>query len=467
VASPRDQLHAHQFLVQRTVSALAARETDPERPRFRRPATAAFAGIGLSLVLLAGFGVFGLLVPGGNTSWQAGDAVIVEKETGTRFVYVAGRLHPAANYTSAVLAAGSAKTVQVSRNSLDGVPRGPLIGIVGAPDALPAADHLLGPEWSLCSRPETGADGSAVSRSVLLAGAAPSGGTPLGDRALLAESSDTGERFLVAGGFRHRIAAADAVTVGLALRSASPVRLSPAAGDLLPAGGAIAPIAVPDAGKPSTAVPRRPELRAGQLLAVRTSGATEYYLAETGQLRPITPLQYDIQRAYPPTAAAYANAQPDAVPLSPLDLAEAHQAPPPARQPGDVPARLPEFAAGAAVCLGFTPDAEAPSVRIDPALAPPDPMTATPGRTAAGAALADSVVVPPGTAALVEAMPSRTAPAGTLALVTDAGRAYPLASRRTMEVLGYGAVTPVRIPAELLARVPVGPGLVEQAALGR
>ncbi|WP_328452927.1 type VII secretion protein EccB [Amycolatopsis sp. NBC_00438] len=467
MASPRDQLHAHQFLVQRTVSALAARETDPERPRFRRPATAAFAGIGLSLLLLAGFGVFGLLVPGGNTSWQAGDAVIVEKETGTRFVYVAGRLHPAANYTSAVLAAGSAKTVQVSRNSLDGVPRGPLIGIAGAPDALPASDHLLGPEWSLCSRPETGADGSVVSRSVLLAGGSPAGGTPLGDRALLAESADTGERYLVAGGFRHRIAAADAVTVGLALRSASPVRLSPAAGDLLPAGGAIAPIPLPDAGRPSTAVARRPELRAGQLLAVRTSGTTGYYLAETGRLRPITPLQYDIQRAYPPTAAAYANAQPDAVPLSPLDLAEAHRSPSPARQPGDVPAQLPEFATGAAVCLGFTPGAEAPSVVLDPALAPPDPMTVTAGRTAAGAALADSVVVPPGMAALVEAMPSRTAPAGTLALVTDAGRAYPLASRRTMEVLGYGAVTPVRIPAELLARVPVGPGLVEQAALSR
>jgi hypothetical protein len=32
MASKRDQLHAYQFLVQRVISALVTRETDPEQP---------------------------------------------------------------------------------------------------------------------------------------------------------------------------------------------------------------------------------------------------------------------------------------------------------------------------------------------------------------------------------------------------------------------------------------------------
>jgi drug/metabolite transporter (DMT)-like permease len=108
MASKRDQLHAYQFLVQRTVSALVTRETDPEQPPFRRPGTAAFAGIGIALVALAAVGVYGLINPGGNDSWRDGRSVIVEKETGTRYVYLNQRLHPVENYTSALLAIGTA-----------------------------------------------------------------------------------------------------------------------------------------------------------------------------------------------------------------------------------------------------------------------------------------------------------------------------------------------------------------------
>jgi hypothetical protein len=83
VASKRDQLQAHQFLVQRVTSALVRRETDPEQPPFRRPSGAAVGSLALAVVALAVVGVYGLIVPGGSKAWRDDDAVIVEKETGT------------------------------------------------------------------------------------------------------------------------------------------------------------------------------------------------------------------------------------------------------------------------------------------------------------------------------------------------------------------------------------------------
>ena len=74
-----------------------------------------------------------LIRPGGATSWKDGNAVIVEKETGTRYIFRDGQLHPVINYASALLALGtSARTLQVSRNSLTGTPRGTQIGIASA-----------------------------------------------------------------------------------------------------------------------------------------------------------------------------------------------------------------------------------------------------------------------------------------------------------------------------------------------
>jgi hypothetical protein len=86
MATKREQLQSHQFLVQRVVSALILRESDPEQPPFRKPLGAAFAGIALALLILAGFTVYGLIVPGGKNAWRSGQTIIVERETGTRFV---------------------------------------------------------------------------------------------------------------------------------------------------------------------------------------------------------------------------------------------------------------------------------------------------------------------------------------------------------------------------------------------
>jgi type VII secretion protein EccB len=463
MASKRDQLHAYQFLAQRVVSALVTRESDPEQPPFRRPSNSAFASIALAVIALAAVGVYGFIVPGGNKSWRSGESVIVEKETGTRHIYLDGRLHPVANYTSALLLLGQhASTVSVSRKSLVDVPRGPRIGIPDAPDALPGRDRVLAGSWSLCSQPVKDLSGAVVTESVLLAGLSPRGGAAVGDAALLVEVPATRDWHLIWHGYRHRISQADTTVVGLALRTVPRISVGMALVDNLPAGPSIGPIPLPDMGQPSAALPGRPDLRVGQLLVVQTSGV-QYYLADAELLRPISPLQYDIQRAYRPTSDAYAGGDPVAIPLSPLGLSSARVAPVAPASADQAPATRTAFAGGGdtnvPVCATFDSGATVPRLTVAPDLPPSDPISATPRRTETGLPLADRVVVPPGSAIVVEAMPSPQAQAGTVVVVTDLGRSHPIASRDILGVLGFDGVQPVRMPAGLVARIPLGSGL--------
>lgn len=470
MSSRRDQLQAYQFQVQRAVSALVTRETDPEQPPFRRSTSALVAGIVLAVVALVGVGVYGVIVPGGNNTWRTQSSVIVEKETGTRYVYLDGRLHPVTNYVSALLVLGQhSPTLSVSHNSLVGVPRGPLIGIPDAPDALPGPDRLLAGSWSLCSAPATDVSGSPIEQSVLLAGATPSGGSGLGDRALLVRLASTGDRYLIWHGFRHHIDDYGSVGTGLALTNQPWATVGQAWLDVLPDGAPLSPIAVGQTGTLSTAVPGRSDIRVGMLLVVRTQdGGQQYYLAGPDSLAPITEAQYDIQRAYPSTMAAYPSGTPTAVALDPSLAAAARRIDAPATAADSAPNARPAIAGvsdtATTVCATVAPGGSVPQLIVGPTLPPTDPLAVTGGRSAAGTPLADRVYVPAGWAALVDAMPSPQAPSGTLAVVTDEGRCYPLASPDVLKILGYDAAQPVRMPAGMVARLPQGPSLDPTAA---
>ncbi|GHH44107.1 type VII secretion protein EccB [Lentzea cavernae] len=467
MASKHDQLHAHQFSAQRVTSALVTRETDPEQPPFRRPGNAVFGGIAIAVIALAGAGVYGIINPGGNLAWQDGRSVIVEKETGTRYVYVDQRLHPVMNYASALLAMDQhAPTLSVSRDSLSGVPRGPRIGIPDAPDSLPGPDSLLTDGWTLCSQPEADQAGTVTPRSALLVGRQSQGGVPLGEEAVLADVQETGARYLVHKGYRHLIDKADVPAVGIALGATPPVRVAPAVIEAIPQGASLGPIPVADMGKPAGFG----SYLAGQLLAVTTSSGVRHHLAETGRLRPITELQFDIQRAHQMTAAAYPGAEPKALPMGLSEAGTTPQMPLAAPKAGDPPSVRPEFARGgdtSTLCLTFGAGASVPSVTLDPPMPRIDPLTSTPRQTDRGAVLADRVLVPAGHAALVEAVATPDAPRGTFLVVTDQGLAFPLAEPKVVEVLGFAGAKPVRMPAGLVSRIPSGSGLGHDAALRR
>ncbi|ONI67121.1 type VII secretion protein EccB [Kribbella sp. ALI-6-A] len=465
MASKRDQLQSYQFLVQRVVSALVVRETDPEQPPFRKPAAAALGSVALAILVLAGFGIFGLISPGGKNGWRDGESIIVEKETGTRFVYAEGRLHPVTNYVSALLALNrNAALTTVSRKSLADVPRGPRIGIGDAPDSLPGPSGVLTGSWSICSVPDTDETGAPVAESVLMVGTAPGGGRQLGGQkvgdALLVAVRGSGDQYLLWNGYRHRIAAADAVTLGPVLRSEPWATIGSELVDALPLGEPLRPIRVAEVGQPSRAVPSK-AVRAGQVLVMTAAGGSaQYFLAERDALRPISELQYEIQLAFAPTATAYGGRQPVGVPLGLMEAGRAKRSDPVRPTVGQLPDNRPEFVtppdAGPTMCATFEPGQSVPRLSVDVALPARDERTATAVSTSRGTRLADRVVVPPGRVALVETMSADSTPAPGLGLVSDLGIYYPLAGADVLETLGYAGSQPVRMPASLVARLPTG-----------
>ncbi|MFP3670850.1 type VII secretion protein EccB, partial [Priestia sp. SIMBA_032] len=80
-------------------------------------------------------GVYGLIKPQGTV----GDSnIIVSKKAGAMYVVVDGTLHPVLNLASARLISDSDESPKsIAEKKLTGYPRGPLLGIPGAPVALP------------------------------------------------------------------------------------------------------------------------------------------------------------------------------------------------------------------------------------------------------------------------------------------------------------------------------------------
>ncbi|GIF76621.1 type VII secretion protein EccB [Asanoa siamensis] len=430
--SRQDQLHSHQFMVQRVVSALVTHETDPAQPPFRHAAGAVLAGVLVAVLALAGFVVYGALVDGGGTRWRDSSAVIVERESGARYVYRDGKLHLAANYASALLAVGAPqpKTVLVSRRSIEGVPRGGTLGIADAPESLPASGRLLGPPWTVCTVP-----GPA---SVVLVGATSSGGTALGDRAVLATHPD-GSLHLVWQSHRYRVRDPALALTALGWTTARPFPAGQALLSALPAGADLTVPRIAGTGERSDAVP---SARIGEVFVVTSQGGgRQFSVALRDGLAGITQVQADLLLT--------ANRQDRPVDLGQGRFAAIPKVPdlvPDGLVPTVTPSLVESF--GGALCAVVRDERGVAEVVAGAAV--PDVADVARSRGADDAA---SVSVPPGRAALVEAVPAPGATGGTVSIVTDLGRRHPVVGADTLAMLGYGGVRPVRLPAAVVALV--------------
>jgi ESX secretion system ATPase EccB len=442
MASRQDQLHSHQFTVQRVVSALVMRDTDPERSPFRRTAGATLVGVLVAVLGLAGVAVYGVLSPGGG-NWRDGTAVIVEKESGARYVYLDGALHPVPNYASALLVIGSpqAHPVTVARAALTGVPRGAPLGIPGAPDPLPDRGRLVGAPWALCSAPF--ADGPA--QSVLYVGRPPGGGVELPDGTGLLAATPDGTRYLIWRHHRYRVSR---FSLGALAWGAEP--LTPVAPALVNSVQAAPDLAAPSVPGPVGGPSKVSGTRVGEVVYETVpGGGKQYAVALADGLAAVTELQAALLLAGSGTGQreltpAQFTAQSTAAPLIPTG-------------PNAPPATRPELArprfADRGVCatLGGTRDTLAYDV----------PVSGSAPHSAGG--VADRVVVEPGRGAVVSAQPSPGVP-GALSIVSELGIRYPVPTADVLGVLGYPDVTPVPMPSALVALLPVGPALDPAAA---
>ncbi|MFC7648210.1 type VII secretion protein EccB [Streptosporangium lutulentum] len=161
----RDLYQAHKMMVQRLNLALLQGEPDlPESP-MRRLNMAMFCGVLAAVLVMAGFGIYGLLFPGGATGLTKPGTVIVEEESGATFVYSEPQkeMIPVANLTSARLLLGEQEVTvtTASSASLKDFQRGTKVGIPGAPESPPARDKLVRAPWSACVVEGTDAAASA------------------------------------------------------------------------------------------------------------------------------------------------------------------------------------------------------------------------------------------------------------------------------------------------------------------
>jgi len=191
----------------------------------------------------------------------------------------------------------------------------------------------------------------------------------------------------------------------------------------------------------------------------QTGSGPLYYLVLDDGLATLSELQKDI--------ATKAGAEPQQIDLQTAERAKKSGALPQVSGPQAPPLKPPRLSAvgaGDTVCAEFGANAAAPALSIG------SPVTAagvpTGGRTNSGGTLADLVAVPSGRAALVVSEPTTGFPIGGWSLITDTGYRYPVVSEQDVQFLGYDPAAADRVPAALLARIPAGPSLSHDAAVG-
>ncbi|MFE5792124.1 type VII secretion protein EccB [Streptomyces sp. NPDC056503] len=492
--SRKDQVQAHMFVMGRLVSGMLRQDPDaPESPVGRTNRGLAW-GIGLGVVLVVGFLLFGMISPAGTKSWRTTNALIVQKETGTRYLYLDGRLRPVLNYASARLVSRTAPApVIVSTKSLRGEPHGTPVGIPGAPDTLPDPADLERGAWQVCADPPlaTGPDGSGrTARTSLRIGFATEGVFPVRTEGVLVAGPD-GSTYLLWGDHRMRIGGHGALQA-LGWSGTETVPVTAALLDSLPAGADLVAPEVAGRGTESGRIGGVPA-RVGQVFVLSSPGTgRQYFLLEKAGLLPLTPLAAALVLGDDRTGRqAYRGGAPTALTLTADELTR-RQAPAkgspteksrtgkpatgqsPAGESWAVPADWPDTpptarsAAGSALCAQIRPEGLVPLVRlalVRESGTVPEPAT---GAGIASACLpVNGIAVRPGGGALVQALGAGGGVRGTTTyLVTDVGVKYRLPDATSVERLGLKGGHAQAVPSRLLDMLPTGPRLDVAAALG-
>jgi type VII secretion protein EccB len=459
----RDQVHAHGFMVGRLVSALLRAEPDMAVPPLRRSWSGLVIGSLVAALAVAGFAVLAVVSPGGSGVWRKPGTLIVEKQTGTRYVFAGGLLRPVLNYASARLLLGAKVTVaSVSSGSLKNVPRGGPVGIVGAPDALPDPKGKKAP-WLACAT--TTGSRPAVSLSIGSAGDE----RPIAARqAVLVRSSD-GTTYLITGGRRLRVTA-PWVTRALGYSDNGAVGVRDAWLDTITAGPDLPPPATPGIGGDAPALDGHPA-KVGQVFVSRGAGGDQrYYLQAIDGLQTITQTAAAVILSDPRTEAAYSGAA-SAIELGPAALAASKVLSAPAWTSAlpPTPPTLNAVSADRMPCVRSVPAGNLVTTSL--VTVPARPVTAAnavatpagaPSGTPSGGGLpgnriADQVVVAPRAGTLARTLPAPGIPGEGLYLVTEDGVKFPVASVATATALGYTTSAAVAVPTDLLELLPTGP----------
>ncbi|MFI6078699.1 type VII secretion protein EccB [Actinoplanes sp. NPDC051343] len=453
--SRRDQIQAQSYVWSRLVSALVTGDADAAENPNRRLLTGTVGGLLLAALITIGVTAYGFVRPGGATAWEKPGVLIVEKETGSRYALVDGRLRPILNYASVRLFFGKdPQVIMASAKSLGAVPHGDPLGVVGAPDGLPVAGRVSGQAWTVCAAATSDLTGKAVPITTLsIAEAGPRTDRPL----------DTGSALLVAGDVMvwqgRRIRLTEDWLARVLGADGPPLPVQPTWLGALPAGPDLAPVPVPGRGDAGPSVDGRPT-RIGELFSASAeNGAQRRFVLQSDGLMTLSPMAYAVVAADPATAALYRG---EAVATIPLSLAALAQLPVSGRAalsgslPQEPPRLITRPPSGLDWCVRQNMGDGQIEVSADRTPGASDAVTdglritRTP-RTAA------YVAVAAGDGGMVVAGRFDQALGNSRYLVTDAGVKYPVPDAATAERLGYPSSGDHPVPPALLDLLPTGP----------
>ncbi|MFZ3468004.1 type VII secretion protein EccB [Streptomyces sp. 4.24] len=471
--SRRDQVQAHLFQMGRLTSGMLRANPDHLEPPGGRTNRGMTFGLVIGVVAILVSALWGLFSPGTSSSWRAEGTLVLEKDTGNRYVYAQGRLRPVLNYASArLLLGGDMKSATVGSKATKDAAHGPPVGIPGAPDYLPGRKSLLSTPWQVCAATTRQTSREVVVRTRLALGAAE-GGRPLGPGEGILVQGPDGRRSVLSGGERHLLDEATGAATSLGYGSAPAHPVSAAFLVALPAAADLAAPVVPGRGEPGPALDGQPT-RIGQVLSVEVPGATgQFHLLLREGLTPLTETETALVLGDPETRkAAYEGQSPTARPVG-AEAARGHLAPATGRPAGSglpaSPPRLVPIPGGTEPCALVRPSdgtGTGVSVAFAPAAVAEDHVAQPPVRGVAPACLpVDRVEVPPGKGALIQALSSSGTRMGdTVFLVTDSGVRHQVASAGALTALGYTAADVRGLPSALLMTLPTGATLDPAAA---
>ncbi|RAJ32286.1 type VII secretion protein EccB [Kitasatospora sp. SolWspMP-SS2h] len=335
MASRRDELNAYTFARKRMVGAFlqpGGGGNDEDAPR---PLRAVLPSFVVAAVVVAGFGMWGVLKPAAPPNWDNGKYILQGKSSTTRYVILNDgkdkkpTLHQVLNMSSArlVLPAG-ATVLSVADDVLDKYPsRGATIGIPYAPDKLPSKDDAGRQKlWSVCDTQGKDKTQSSVGQSVFVA--AGDEEKKLKEPALVlneeqvlfvqqppVDAKTDGSLYLVdSTGMKHAIGTYNQTSeqvksLKLALFGQIPLpqQVTQAWLDTLGNGSPVQFPVIPGMGDKGAAGSSRLDMsdpkqkRIGHLLSFQDA----FYVVGADQLYQITPFQYQLMRSDPAVAMAY------------------------------------------------------------------------------------------------------------------------------------------------------------------
>jgi type VII secretion protein EccB len=362
---------------------------------------------------------------------------VLINNTGARFVAIDGTLYPVINTASArlLITAAEYRMIVTDQDSVSGIPVGPTIGILGAPDDLPAVDALRGDGWTACA--VTGDETAVGVASTPLATAVPG--------AAVVERGDA--TFVISGGTRYEVLGGsdDAVLRAVGLNAGTAVPVDGRWLNLFTEGDDLRPLEVPGAGDAIEGT----TLRVGEV--VHPDGAPDderYLVTQDAELAPISPLAYQL---YLLGTGGDLGSE---VPVSPAELSSLGTA---------------AEAAGAGWPNALlTPVADGPTCALLQHDGAGDPSTVLASPVAAPAVPLDEpgVRIEASTGAVVGGGGVGNEAQGIVAIIDSTGTSYsiPGADDELLARLGYAPADVVRVSDRWLQFFPAGPELTVAAA---